>query len=310
MSKNYISNIKKDGHFLEFLMTTQDTSMSNALRRVLIAHVPVFAIDENSINITENDTIFTNEKISLVISLIPIINKKNVDYDNIEFELDVEFDINKAENISLYDKKVIVYSDDFNATPKEANNLILKGIPITELYSQQKIRINSVKPILGTQKQNGAGFQTCIVNYNIEDMNDDVVKTRFRIEPRGISVDGKSAYPYNVADTLRLAVEVIIEKIENVMNNLDNYQYNTDKNNGISTVIINNEDDTLGYMLQSMILKSNDFKNKFCGYKNVHPLKKIIEIKMTNDKPKEVISNALKNLVVEFNKIKKEVSNI
>lgn len=61
---------KLEGEFLEFLLTNTDTSMANALRRIIIAEVPTVAID--LVEFTNNTTVLNDEFLAHRLGLIPL----------------------------------------------------------------------------------------------------------------------------------------------------------------------------------------------------------------------------------------------
>ncbi|KAL7487295.1 hypothetical protein ACHAW6_012887 [Cyclotella cf. meneghiniana] len=100
-------------HFIQFILSETDTSMANALRRIMIAEVPTLAID--LVEYAENSSVLNDEYIAHRLGLIPIRytpegslkggdchtaflpHRECVCFDrclrcSVEFELDVNFD--------------------------------------------------------------------------------------------------------------------------------------------------------------------------------------------------------------------------
>jgi DNA-directed RNA polymerase II subunit RPB3 len=57
-------------HELRFLLSDTDTSVANTLRRIMIAEVPILAID--LVEFSANSTVLNDEYLSLRLGLIPI----------------------------------------------------------------------------------------------------------------------------------------------------------------------------------------------------------------------------------------------
>ena len=57
-------------HHIQFILSETDTSMANALRRIMIAEVPTLAID--LVEYSENSSVLNDEYIAHRLGLIPI----------------------------------------------------------------------------------------------------------------------------------------------------------------------------------------------------------------------------------------------
>ncbi len=86
--------------YCEFVLSDTDVSVANALRRVILSHVPTIAVD--LVEIEENSTVLNDEFIAHRLGLIPILSHRvkemkspfesegDDDFTDIEFNLDVK----------------------------------------------------------------------------------------------------------------------------------------------------------------------------------------------------------------------------
>lgn len=146
------------------------------------------------------------------------------------------------------------------------------------------------------------------------DENDEPNKYNFYIESIGV------LKPYII---LKDAINIIINKLMVFKSNaskiinenaiLDEMEiYDSLERMNATTIVVNNESHTLGNLLQAYISKLNSDTVKFVGYKNPHPLKKNIEIKiLTENNDKQTVYNILENtcdsLITILNSIKETV---
>ena len=75
-------------------------------------------------------------------------------------------------------------------------------------------------------------------------------------------------------------------------------------------IIIENENHTLGNLIQSYINKDYKSENVFVGYMNPHPLKKEIFFRIKSDdinSVKDIIVNTTSKLIETFNRLRNEV---
>jgi len=321
-SKKYIQNynFNKDKQVLNFVLSYKDTSIPNAIRRTLSSYIPTYSIDIDSICITRNNTIFHNERIVHILTLVPVKNYiKDGDYEKVNFSLSKAFDKDKVnKNDLFYNERIMIYTDDIKSS--DGKSYFLSGMPIVEVRKGQKLIIDKMKLKRGTQQEH-AQFQSCIVTYKIISNTPEKVTTEMNISPVAINpLDHSDIYPHSPQKLLRLSIDILIEKCNNLKKNIDNIvieklpislkDFGGTKKSDIfaTSIIINNEDHTMGYLLQSVISNMSEFKDKeFVGYRVPHPLKKNIVIKMITSNPKKVIVNALSELIKIFTQIKSEI---
>ena len=118
-----VSNLSDNNGEMTFRINNIDVSYANALRRIIIADIPIVAFktspyEENKSNIIHNTSRLTNEIIKQRLSCIPICYPEYFDNKNIKnllLELDVE---NKTDTI------IYVTTQDFKIRNLETNTLL------------------------------------------------------------------------------------------------------------------------------------------------------------------------------------------
>lgn len=297
-----ILNIKQLGKILEFQIAYTDTSIANTIRRILTSAIPTYSVDIDSIKIKYNNTIFHNEKISHLLTLIPIKNYNNeLSYNDVVFSLDEKY---SEGNVNSIGEKLLVMSNNIKSS--DGKQYFIEDVPIVELRSQQKIKIDEFKLKLGILKTHSQ-FQSCLVRYEVLNIDDTLnengdVNIKLTIEPCAISSNGEE-YPYSANDVLIIGLNLIITKLRELEQKLDNIQIDINSDLGLSKIILDDEDHTMGNLLTSIICEKN--KDKYCAYKVLHPLKRIVEINMTDEKPKQTLGDAIETAINIFEKIKK-----
>jgi len=113
-----------DGEVLTFEIVNIDVSVVNALRRIILTHIPTlvfrgFPHHSNRINITKNNTKFNNEYIKHRISCIPIYEPDDSRFENIINTCEVRVNVSNSENKTIY-----VTTEDFKLYNKETNKEI------------------------------------------------------------------------------------------------------------------------------------------------------------------------------------------
>ena len=296
--KTNLKITKDTNDVLEFEIEAIDMSIPNAIRRCL-SNIEIKSLNAEDAKIDINTTIHHNENVRHIISNIPLNNNSKELNDIENFTIDCEYNDKKRYEYSDYHKIMKIMSNDINYKNKK-DKIIPSEIQLFTLKPEQKLKISEMKIVSGNYIKN-AQFQAAIVEYKmantekyIEGASNGEVKVYFKIKP--LIVDENIAFPLYPKTALIKSIECIIEKIETVEKNIDNYQIDIVSDLEYSTIIINNEDHTIGYLLQCCILRMPEFKNKYCGYRVPHPLDNKIEIKMTHSEPKKILLKALKEL--------------
>ena len=72
--------------------------------------------------------------------------------------------------------------------------------------------------------------------------------------------------------------------------------------------IFNNEDHTLGTIIQEELLKMDNIK--FVGYSKDHPLENKIRIIIVSKNPDNSLNTAIKNLISKYKTLKNEINKL
>lgn len=184
-------------HAISFILSETDTSMANALRRIMIAEVPTLAID--LVEYSENSSVLNDEYIAHRLGLIPIryapdgsvkggdcnqaflSHRECVCYDrcprcSVEFELDVNFDkVNPTRPDQERDLGLTVTSKDLvsnNALVSPAHFLNEEeqdrshdeGISIVKLGPGQHLKLKAIAR-MGISKEHAKWCPVAVATY-------------------------------------------------------------------------------------------------------------------------------------------------
>lgn len=96
--------------YCEFVLSNTDVSVANALRRVILSHVPTIAVD--LVEIDENSSVLNDEFIAHRLGLIPIAShcvkemkspfesEADEDFTDVEFNIDVKCTTDETLDVS------------------------------------------------------------------------------------------------------------------------------------------------------------------------------------------------------------------
>jgi DNA-directed RNA polymerase subunit L len=324
MFKKY--KYSKISNELEFEISNIDISILNGLRRILISDIPIlgFKIDENLINIEENTTSLNNEIISNRIALIPI---------NISEEYNENFDLNKNSFEVILDVKCEnklelqnITTDNFkikkdgifiknNKDYFNYNEISNEPILIHRIKNNQILKLNAkaVKDI----GRNNASFSIVsgISVYN--KINEESKETDIIKRERDI-VENIYIFKFEIINKSISHLYLFKKALEIIIFKLDEIKLELSKNDSSLIEITNyldyidcfninikNENDTIGYIIQSNIFdkyiknkkKFKEYECEYVGYTKKHPLDNYLIIRVTlkdcNDK------NIIKAFIIE-----------
>jgi DNA-directed RNA polymerase II subunit RPB3 len=112
--------------YCEFVLSNTDVSIANALRRVILSHVPTIAVD--LVEIDENSTVLNDEFLAHRLGLIPIVSNRVKEMKS-PFESDADDDFTDVE-LSIDVKCTTDDTLDVSVTPHAAL-VCVRWIPLS-----------------------------------------------------------------------------------------------------------------------------------------------------------------------------------
>jgi hypothetical protein len=138
---------------LEFSGKSLNVKHINAIRRVAMDDIPIYAFPPELIKIEGNTTIFNNDYMRLRLSQLPILNlDSEIDYlDNKYLNMGINFD---DPNFIRYEKEKVIelYINSYNNTPDNMNvttndiNYVEDGEPISKYSAKYPILLTQLRP--------------------------------------------------------------------------------------------------------------------------------------------------------------------
>ncbi|MFA6035597.1 MAG: DNA-directed RNA polymerase subunit D [Candidatus Micrarchaeia archaeon] len=159
------AKISDDEMHMSFTLKGAGVALANAIRRLSMGQVPVFAID--AVTMYENNSVFFDEYIANRIGLIPIKTPDGYTADDeVLFKLSAE-------------GPGIIYSKDLTSTERGVA-CSTKKIPLMELTEGQRVRLEA-RAKLGRGREHGK-FQACMCSYGFDEKNSEF---KFTVESFG-----------------------------------------------------------------------------------------------------------------------------
>lgn len=184
-------------HTISFVLSETDTSVANALRRIMIAEVPTLAID--LVEYSDNSSVLNDEYIAHRLGLVPIRftpegsmkggdchqaflpHRECVCYDrcprcSVEFELDVNFDkVNQTRPDQERDLPLTVTSRDLISnnilvapahflSEEEQDESHDEGISIVKLGTGQRLKLKAIAR-MGISKEHAKWCPVAVATY-------------------------------------------------------------------------------------------------------------------------------------------------
>ena len=343
MFNNYLYDPISQKH--SFDIKDMDLSIANSIRRIILTEIPVvgfYGEDEPTIDIIENTGPLHNEFMKHRIGLIPIcVSEKITDVyqdNDYEFSLNIHntstntINITTADFKGKYKNKDLTQKELIELFPK--NNITKQNILITRLRSDEKIELEA-KAIKRTAKTNASFSPVSLSNFyfienkkeadkadNILDKQRSFVKNEYG-DPTLLKFEIESVNNLSYNYLFSKAIDILIEKLKLLIFNIDNKSIIIEPvpNNPYSfNFHVENEDDTLGNVIQSLMHNKYIRQNKkhkgiicnYVGYICPHPLKQLMILRLTLDTQTEsdvfyqFLNDNLYDIIRELETIKTE----
>jgi len=328
MFKNY--NYDKYAEKHSFDIENLDLSVINSIRRIILTEIPVvgfYGEEETSIDIISNTGPLHNEFMKHRIGLIPIyVDEKITDSytdNDYSFELNVNnntfttINITTANITGSYKNKELSNTELKELFPQ--NPITKENILITRLRPNEELNFKATA-IKRTAKTNASFSAVSLANfYFIEDSKEsskkdnilDKHRSYYKNEygdPTLIKFEIESINKLSYKYLFSKAIEILINKLQKLIDNINNDEINIEPvpNNPFSVNFhIDNEDDTLGNVIQSIlhnkyIRANNKYKDVICsyiGYICPHPLKQLMIVRITLEN--QTNENIFKEFLIE-----------
>lgn len=310
-------NLSRTTFGTDFEIHNMDCAVVNAMRRIILTDIPVVGFqgeDEPSLEIVENTGPLHNEFMLHRMGLIPIhLTQEETESfaaDEYLFELHVRNDTPNMMNVTTKDFKI--KKNDRDLTQKEvarifpAHPVSKDHILVTRLRPGEVLHVRG-KPILATARKH-AGFAAafCTLSYlqdpvmaaqatNVLDKERAFMRNQFN-DPIAFKFSIESFNGLRPEYLVTKSMEIMRQKLQKVITEL--YQdpsdfvsmkpWEGDKGFGYEFVF-QNEDDTLGNLLQSLMYNHYIRESKttehgrtvsYVGYICPHPLEQIMVLRL------------------------------
>jgi|UniRef100_A0A6C0LGJ0 DNA-directed RNA polymerase subunit L len=310
MFKNYNYDPKSQKN--SFDIQNMDLSIVNGIRRVLLTEIPIvgfYGEDEPSIEVHKNTGPLHNEFMKHRIGLIPInVTEKITDtYEDNDYSFDLNIMNDGATTVNVTTASFTGTYKDNQLTAKELNELFppnpitKQNILITRLRAGEHLHFTATA-IKRTGKTNASFSPVSLANFyfieepkeaskasNILDKHRAYHKNEYG-DPTLIKFEIETVNKLSYSYLFSKAIEIIIAKLNKLITNIDNITIEPVPNNPFSVNFhVDNEDDTLGNIIQSIVhnkyIRGNEKFNKivcsYIGYICPHPLKQLMIIRIT-----------------------------
>jgi DNA-directed RNA polymerase alpha subunit len=312
MFKNYSYESKSDKH--SFDIHDMDLAIANSIRRIILTEIPIIGFygeDEPTIDILINTGPLHNEFMKHRIGLIPInVSEKITDiYNDNDYKFNLNILNNGSSTINITTANFTGSYKDQELTASELNELfppnpITKDhILITRLRTGEEMHFNA-NAIKRNAKTNASFSAVSLANfYFIEDAteaakNDNIldkqrsyVKNQYG-DPILLKFEIESVNKLSYVYLFSKAIDILIAKLNLLITNIENNDIFIEQvpNNPFSVNFhIENEDDTLGNVIQSLLhnkyirstIKHKGLICSYVGYICPHPLKQLMIVRLT-----------------------------
>ena len=316
MFKKYLFDPKDPRNRYSFEIYDVDLSIINSIRRIILSEISIPGmIGENdvTIDIKKSNGPLHNEYLIHRIGLIPICLKESeIDtYQDNSIILELNVENNTVNNLNVTTKDFKGKRNDIEINKKE-----LEEIFYPNMVSNDNILITRLRPgefleftanvVKRNGKYNAAFNPVSLATFSF-------ITDKSKITKETTILDKERAYftdecgdpnavlfelePINKYITpkylINKAIEILIDKLNNLITKIKTNEHIINKYNDFENTYeytINEEDDTLGNVIQAFIYNKFFRKNEkildniectYCGYICPHPLKNILNIRIT-----------------------------
>lgn len=318
---------------------TYDISYINALRRIMTTDVNTYCIN-NKIQIYHNTSFFDNENISLRLSLLPIISTLKIDYSEILITCDIVN--NDIATKDIFPSDFIVKLKDTNTTIQNDSLFAYPDMLFCKLKHKQSISFQSTL-IRSNERIGGSIYSpTCTNIYTFERDETEIQKRM-----GAISEEQKSEFIHNTSQRIYkkrneipliynyklesigqlppksimvLGCEVLKDKLLSFKHTLksrdDNNIYQYNGNNKAVEILIYDENDTLGNLIQKYMLHPiNKYHNiiSYSGYEIKHPFKNELHFRFATTNQHlsfELYKNEIIDILIDLIDVLIDITNI
>ena len=335
MFKNYSYESKSDKY--SFDIDNIDLAIVNGIRRIILTDIQVVGFigeNEPTIEITNSNGPLHNEFLIHRIGLIPlnISEEETENYvdNDLEFELSEHNDINFK---NIYTNMITGKNKGKELSKKElekifpANKITKSHILITKLRNNEYLQFKA-KAVKKTARYNASFSPVSLCNFYYNQDTSLITKETKILDKERLYLKNEYGDPisfkfeieiinaFSIKYIFSKAINIIIEKLLNIKKNLEDNTIKIEQFQDLPNTFnfyINDEDDTIGNIIQSIIHNNHIRKNKdickYIGYICPHPLKQLLIIRLTldNKTDKSVFISYLENnisfIIDELHKI-------
>jgi DNA-directed RNA polymerase subunit L len=287
----------------------------NALRKVCINQIPIYAFHPSKINITRNNSVFDNSYMRDRLSQIPI-NKFNhkIKFLALKYYKDVNFSDNKRIRHEDDDNEIEIFVKAKNVGPAKVLDISTNDIKLTindEIIPTDRLYSKDY-PILLIQLRQDEEFECSmkgVVAIGEYDAIFNASNTYYEeITENKYYLMVESFGQFSEYEILIRACDIILEKLDVIKENVvqNQYQIIITENNAMVLEILN-EDYTCGGPINYFLQNMNEVI--FSGINNPDYMQKNIVIKFKvneSNKPIDVFNKAVDESVKLFNKLKEK----
>ena len=315
MFKNYIFDTKNPTNRYTFEIYDIDLAIVNSIRRIILSEIEIPGMigeTEPTIEIISSNGPLHNEFLIHRIGLIPICLKENEVDNYVDNSITLELNVNNTTNIvkNVTTEDIIVKRNDKEIDKKELREIFCPNMVSNDYILITRLRENEYLHFKASVVKKNSKYNASFNPVSLSTFSYIIDKSKITKEMSILDKERQyyvnkygdpNAFQFEIEPInkyitpkylINKAIEILINKINNLITNIKSTEEvkllkileNTYK------FIIDNEDDTLGNVIQSFIhdkyVRNNDtimenISCKYCGYICPHPLKNILEIQIT-----------------------------